>query len=49
MRKARALRRPCCVPAFTPGVFTPEYAYSREDRDGIKFGDELKRIGYLRN
>jgi len=29
------------------GVFTPEYAYGREDRDGIKFGDELKRIGYL--
>ncbi|HUR43826.1 MAG TPA: M20 family metallo-hydrolase [Aestuariivirga sp.] len=29
------------------GVFTPEFAYSREDRDGIKFGDELKRIGYL--
>ena len=28
------------------GVFTPEFAYSREDRDGIKFGDELKRIGY---
>jgi beta-ureidopropionase / N-carbamoyl-L-amino-acid hydrolase len=29
------------------GVFTPEFAYSREDRQGIKFGDELKRIGYL--
>ena len=29
------------------GVFTPEFAYSREDRDGIKLGDELKRIGYL--
>ena len=29
------------------GVFTPEFAYSREDRGGIKFGDELKRIGYL--
>jgi beta-ureidopropionase / N-carbamoyl-L-amino-acid hydrolase len=29
------------------GVFTPEFAYTREDRDGIKFGDELKRIGYL--
>lgn len=29
------------------GVFTPEYAYAREDRDGVKFGDELKRIGYL--
>ena len=29
------------------GVFTPDYAYSREDRDGIKLGDELKRIGYL--
>jgi N-carbamoyl-L-amino-acid hydrolase len=28
------------------GVFTPEFAYTREDRDGIKFGDELARIGY---
>jgi beta-ureidopropionase / N-carbamoyl-L-amino-acid hydrolase len=29
------------------GVFTPEFAYTREDRQGLKFGDELKRIGYL--
>ena len=28
------------------GVFTPEYAYSREDRQGTKLGDELERIGY---
>jgi beta-ureidopropionase / N-carbamoyl-L-amino-acid hydrolase len=28
------------------GVFTPDYAYSREDRQGIKLGDELARIGY---
>jgi beta-ureidopropionase / N-carbamoyl-L-amino-acid hydrolase len=28
------------------GVFTPEFAYAREDRAGIKFGDELARIGY---
>ncbi|MBT9292468.1 M20 family metallo-hydrolase [Prosthecodimorpha staleyi] len=28
------------------GVFTPEYAYSREDRQGLKYGDELERIGY---
>jgi N-carbamoyl-L-amino-acid hydrolase len=28
------------------GVFTPEYAFRREDREGHKFGDELKRIGY---
>ena len=28
------------------GVFTPEFAYSRTDRDGKSFGDELKRIGY---
>jgi beta-ureidopropionase / N-carbamoyl-L-amino-acid hydrolase len=28
------------------GVFTPDYAYSREDRNGIKLGDELERIGY---
>ena len=29
------------------GVFTPDFAYSREDRDGKTLGDELKRIGYL--
>ena len=28
------------------GVFTPEFAWSREDRSGIKLGDELVRIGY---
>ena len=28
------------------GVFTPEFAWSREDRSGIKLGDELQRIGY---
>lgn len=28
------------------GVFTPEFAYSREDRQGITLGDELSRIGY---
>ena len=28
------------------GVFTPEFAYSREDRAGVKLGDELVRIGY---
>ena len=28
------------------GVFTPEFAYGREDRDGKRFGDELERIGY---
>ncbi len=28
------------------GVFTPEFAYAREDRQGIKLGDELERIGY---
>ena len=28
------------------GVFTPDYAYSRTDRDGKKFGEELDRIGY---
>jgi N-carbamoyl-L-amino-acid hydrolase len=28
------------------GVFTPDYAYSRADRDGKTFGEELKRIGY---
>jgi N-carbamoyl-L-amino-acid hydrolase len=27
-------------------VFTPDYAYSREDREGKTFGAELKRIGY---
>jgi beta-ureidopropionase / N-carbamoyl-L-amino-acid hydrolase len=28
------------------GVFTADYAYSRTDRDGKSFGEELKRIGY---
>ena len=28
------------------GVFTPDFAWSREDRSGIKLGDELIRIGY---
>jgi beta-ureidopropionase / N-carbamoyl-L-amino-acid hydrolase len=28
------------------GVFTTEYAYSRTDRDGKTFGEELQRIGY---
>jgi beta-ureidopropionase / N-carbamoyl-L-amino-acid hydrolase len=28
------------------GVFTPDYAYSRVDRDGKTFGEELARIGY---
>jgi N-carbamoyl-L-amino-acid hydrolase len=28
------------------GVFTPEYANSRADRDGKTFGEELQRIGY---
>jgi N-carbamoyl-L-amino-acid hydrolase len=31
------------------GVFTPDYAYSRVDRDGKTFGEELKRIGYKGN
>jgi N-carbamoyl-L-amino-acid hydrolase len=28
------------------GAFTREFAYSREDRDGKTFANELKRIGY---
>jgi N-carbamoyl-L-amino-acid hydrolase len=28
------------------GVFSPEFAYARADRDGKTFGDELQRIGY---
>jgi beta-ureidopropionase / N-carbamoyl-L-amino-acid hydrolase len=28
------------------GVFTPDFAYSRVDRDGKTFGAELDRIGY---
>jgi len=28
------------------GVFTPEFAYARADRDGKSFGEELDRIGY---
>jgi N-carbamoyl-L-amino-acid hydrolase len=29
------------------GAFTIEFAHSRQDRDGRKFSDELRRIGYL--
>ncbi len=28
------------------GAFTKDYAYSREDREGHRFGAELERIGY---
>ena len=28
------------------GVFTPDFALSRADRDGLTFGGELERIGY---
>jgi N-carbamoyl-L-amino-acid hydrolase len=28
------------------GVFSKQYAYDRTDRDGMRFGDELARIGY---
>lgn len=28
------------------GVFTPEYVYAQTDREGLRFGDELERIGY---
>lgn len=28
------------------GVFSKDYAYEREDREGLSFGDELKRIGF---
>ena len=29
------------------GVHTLDWAYAKEDSDGKKFGDELKRIGYI--
>jgi beta-ureidopropionase / N-carbamoyl-L-amino-acid hydrolase len=28
------------------GVFSPDFAYARADRDGKTFGEELQRIGY---
>ena len=28
------------------GVFTAEYAWNKEDRNGVRYGDELTRIGY---
>ncbi len=28
------------------GVFSPDYAYARADRDGKTFGEELTRVGY---
>jgi len=29
------------------GMHTLDWAYNREDADGLKLGDELKRVGYL--
>ena len=29
-----------------PASFTREYVYAQTDRDGVRFGDELERIGY---
>ena len=29
------------------GIHTLDWAYSRADAEGLKLGDELKRIGYL--
>ncbi|EKN00321.1 MULTISPECIES: M20 family metallo-hydrolase [unclassified Acidocella] len=29
------------------GVFSKDYAYEREDCEGLRFGDELKRIGFV--
>ncbi|MFT6302006.1 MAG: N-carbamoyl-L-amino-acid hydrolase [Granulosicoccus sp.] len=29
------------------GMHTLEWAYAREDADGVKLGDELERVGYL--
>ena len=29
------------------GIHTQDYAYGREDADGKRFGDELKRIGFV--
>ena len=31
---------------FFAGVFSPDFAYARTDRDGKTFGEELQRIGY---
>jgi len=31
------------------GMHTLDWAYDREDADGLKLGDELKRVGYLGN
>ena len=45
-KRAPASRRRCCASGVFAGVFTPDYAASREDRDGKRFGDELARIGY---
>jgi N-carbamoyl-L-amino-acid hydrolase len=28
------------------GVFTRDYVYAQTDREGVRFGDELERIGY---
>ena len=36
-----------CASGVFAGKHTLEWAYAREDADGLKQGDELKRIGYL--
>ncbi|OBQ86688.1 Zn-dependent hydrolase [Mesorhizobium sp. WSM3873] len=33
--------------AVFAGVHTQDYAYARKDLDGLSFGDELKRIGWV--
>jgi N-carbamoyl-L-amino-acid hydrolase len=44
-RRAAVSPPPWWPPALA-GMFSSDYAWSREDRDGKRFGDELERIGY---
>ena len=37
---------PMIASAGATGAFTREYVYAQTDRDGLRFGDELERIGY---
>ena len=46
MKKARGLPPAMLASGVFAGMHTEEWAYDREDADRLKFGDELKRIGW---
>ncbi|SQB21923.1 Uncharacterized hydrolase HI_0588 [Citrobacter koseri] len=46
MKKAHASRQQCWPPGVWSGQFTQQYAWAREDQDGISVGEALEAIGY---